>query len=72
MKTNEKATKIVDEFFQLEQSEAFLAKRQRAIKLNRKLEFYKTFIEKHSIQSDWDQLDISDDEDDQHQHIDDQ
>jgi len=70
--TNEKATKIVEEFFQCEQSEAFLEKRQRAMKLNRKLEFYKSLIEKHSIQSDWDQLDISDDEEDQHQHIDDQ
>lgn len=48
LQTNEKASKIVEEFLKCEQKDGFINKRQRLIELHIKLNNLKKFFEKTS------------------------
>ncbi|CAF4038519.1 unnamed protein product [Rotaria sordida] len=64
--TNEKASKIVEEFLKCENNDGYLNKRQRLLELHIKLNNIQKIFEKTSPYSN--HFDISEDDDDHHDH----
>ena len=61
--SEDKATKIVEEFRHCDNADGYLSKRQRLLELYSKLKELEKLFEGHSTSPDWKNFDVSEDED---------